>query len=99
MQDRLGVGYGAVHSVETVPAGLPSLQLLDVHRTLDEIAAAAGPGSKSTKARLLAVLMSAATRPEQVFLQRLILRNLRQGSLEGLMADAVAAAVGVEPAR
>ncbi len=40
-----------------------------------------------------------ATEGEQRFLGDLIVRNLRQGALEGVMADAVAAALGVTPDR
>ena len=40
-----------------------------------------------------------ATEAEQRFLRDLIVRNLRQGALEGVMADAVAVALGVTPDR
>ena len=36
---------------------------------------------------------------EQEFLRGMILRNLRQGALEGVMADAVASALDVPAAR
>jgi DNA ligase-1 len=43
--------------------------------------------------------MGRATEPEQDFLRGLILKNLRQGALEGVMADAVAAALDVPAER
>jgi DNA ligase-1 len=44
---------------------------------------------------LLNDLFSSATPDEQRFMRDLMLRNLRQGALEGVMADAVAAALDV----
>ena len=47
-----------------------------------------GPGSRLRRESLLAGLLARATDAEQQFLRGLILRNLRQGALEGVMADA-----------
>ncbi|CAN5754132.1 ATP-dependent DNA ligase [soil metagenome] len=99
LQSPLGVGYAAVGAVEVQPALSPSLQVLDVDRILEEISGAAGPGSNAVKNELLDDLFSRATTEEQQFLRGLLLRNLRQGALEGVMADAVALALGVAPAR
>ena len=95
VQSPLGVGYAAVYSVNETPAGSPTLEILDVDRTLDAIANTSGAGSKAARGGLLSELFSAATEVEQEFLRGLILRNLRQGALEGVMAEAVARAVGV----
>ena len=46
----------------------------------------------SERARILAALFAAATTDEQAFLARLLVGELRQGALEGLMIEAVAAA-------
>ena len=94
-QRRLGVGYATVFQVEALPAEEPSLQILEVDHILEEISVTAGPGSQGRKNELLADLLSRATLSEQDFLRGLILRNLRQGALEGVMADAVAAALEV----
>jgi DNA ligase-1 len=94
-QDRLGVGWATVYGVDTAPADEPSLEVLEVDEVLGELAGVAGPGSKQRRHELLERLFSAATADEQRFLQGLILRNLRQGALEGVMADALAAALGV----
>lgn len=48
---------------------------------------------------MLTGLLARATIEEQEFLRGLILRNLRQGALEGVMADAVAVALDVPAAR
>ncbi len=98
-QDRLGVGWATVYGVDAPPAKEPSLELLEVDATLQALAESHGPGSKRHKEELLGELMARATAPEQVFLQGLILRNLRQGALEGIMSDAVARALGEAPER
>jgi ATP-dependent DNA ligase I len=96
LQDRLGVGYASVHAVDAPSASEPMLTLDDVDATLDTIAETSGPGSKAAKADLLASMFGRATAREQDFLRGLILRNLRQGALEGVMADAVAVAIGAD---
>ena len=98
-QDRLGVGWTTVYAIEVAAAGDPSLQILEVDATLDELSAASGAGSKKTRETLLTRLFGRATETEQRFLRDLIVRNLRQGALEGVMADAVAVALGVAPER
>lgn len=98
-QSRLGVGYATVYGVEAEPAVEPTLQILEVDSTLGELSEAAGAGSKQRKETLLLSLMGRATEDEQEFLRSLMLRNLRQGALEGVMADAVAAALDVTPDR
>ena len=98
-QSRLGVGYATVFGVEVPSAIDPVLEVLVVDAALDAIAAASGAGSKRRRENLLEDLLSRATSTEQVFLRGLILRNLRQGALEGVMADAVAVALGVPAER
>jgi DNA ligase-1 len=98
-QSRLGVGYATVYGVDAPPASEASLDISEVDAVLEALVAISGPGSKQRRESLLAGLLGRATRAEQDFLRGLILRNLRQGALEGVMADAVAAAVGVTPDR
>jgi DNA ligase-1 len=98
-QGRLGVGWATVHGVEATPAVVPGLELLEVDSTLQALAATSGAGSKQRRESLLGDLLARATNAEQGFLRDLILRNLRQGALEGVMADAVAAALGVAAER
>ena len=96
LQDRLGAGYAAVSVIDEPPADSASLTVAEVDGTLERVAATSGAGSKAAKAELLASLFAGATDPEQDFLRGLILRNLRQGALEGVMADAVAEAIEVD---
>jgi len=97
LQDRLGAGYATVYAIETDPADEATLTLADVDAALAELASTSGPGSKAARAELLSSLFARATADEQDFLRGLILRNLRQGALEGVMADAVAEAIGADP--
>lgn len=98
-QSPLGVGHATVYSIEATPARTAGLQIVEVDRLLDRVASTSGTGSKSIKEGLIADLMGQATHREQEFLRGLLLRNLRQGALEGLMAEAVAEALSVDPDR
>ena len=94
-QGRLGVGYAALADPAAPAAGAASLELQEVAHLLDAVAAAGGPGSRQRRAELLHCLLSRATVEEQHFLRRLLLQELRQGALEGIMVEALAAAAGV----
>lgn len=94
-QDRLNVGYATVSAVEVEASSEPTLQILEVDATLDEVAHVSGPGSKMRREDLLSGLLARATIAEQDYLRGLVLRNLRQGALEGVMVDALAAALGI----
>ena len=98
-QDRLGVGWATIYAIDAAPADNPSLEILDVDETLGDLARVSGPGSKKMRESLLGGMFGRATEAEQRFLRDLIVRNLRQGALEGVMADAVAVALGVTPDR
>ena len=77
---------------------VPALTLMEVDATLDQIARASGRGSIADRTRLLSALFARATTREQEFLARLLLGELRQGALEGLMIEAVAAAADLPAA-
>jgi DNA ligase-1 len=66
--------------------------LTDTDRRLDEIATVEGTGSQARRNAQLSGLLASATADEQLFLRRLLLGELRQGALEGVMTDAVVAA-------
>jgi len=98
-QGRSGVGYALIRDAQ--PAGnieSPGLTLAEVDSTLDQIARARGRGSLAERTRLLSTLFASATAREQEFLARLLLGELRQGALEGLMIEAVAAAADLPAA-
>ncbi len=94
-QERLGIGHVTVGAARPPAVARPDLTIIDVDTILEEISQTSGHGSKGRKEALLAGLLGRATKAEQLFLRGLILRNLRQGALDGVMADAVAAALEV----
>jgi DNA ligase-1 len=101
-QRKLGVGPATIFDMRSgVSAAAPSLTLKDVHDALHRIATASGLGSQQERKRILAKLFARATEFEQEFLLRLLLGELRQGALAGLMVDAIAeaAAVGLPQVR
>jgi DNA ligase-1 len=92
-QGRIGLGPAAVHSARPgAVAAQDSLELVEVDRCFSEIAAGSGPRSNRERLERFEKLLRRATAPEQEFLVRLVLGELRQGALEGLMAEAVARA-------
>jgi DNA ligase-1 len=98
-QGRRGIGYALIRSAHPeVAAGSPTLSLTDVDRAIDGVLQASGRGSAAERKRLLAELLGLATQQEQAFLVRLLLGELRQGALEGLMIEAVAQAASLPPA-
>jgi DNA ligase 1 len=95
-QGRLGVGYARLRALWGAPAAAEStLELAEVHRTLDELRHIAGSGSSERRARTLGGLLARATGDERAFLLRLLVGELRQGALEGVMMEAVARAFAV----
>jgi DNA ligase-1 len=98
-QGRLGIGYATLSELRGGPASVaPSLTLGGVDQALARIAATSGKGSAGERARQLGELFGRATRVEQDFLVRLLVGELRQGALEGVMIEAIAAAAGVPAA-
>ncbi len=90
---RLGVGPAKLREVRSVrPAAGPELGVGDVVGAFGGVAAVSGRGSGAERLRLLRDLLGRATEQEQTFLVRLMMGELRQGALEGLMLDAVARA-------
>lgn len=94
-QGRIGIGYASLAAQGGTPAAQPGLALREVDATLARIATTAGKGSAAARGALLRTLFERATAPEQDFLIRLLVGELRQGALEGVMIDAIAAAAGL----
>jgi DNA ligase 1 len=93
-QGRVGVGWRGLASLDVVHATEPSLAILDVDATLDELLGASGAGSTSSRTALLQGLAARATAAEWDFVARVIVGELRTGALEGVLLDAIAAASG-----
>jgi DNA ligase-1 len=99
-QGRIGLGWAALRAARAGarPAERAILQLLEVDGAFDRVLSVAGRGSAGERARLLGELFSRATAEEQEFLVRLVLGELRQGALAGLMEEGLARAAEVPAA-
>ncbi|MFB6809553.1 ATP-dependent DNA ligase [Streptomyces sp. NPDC056387] len=96
-QGRPGVGWRALgRDVEA--AAEPTLTVTAVDAAVTELAAVAGPGSQAERRRVLDALLGAATEPEQRFLRSLLSGEVRQGALDAIALEGVAAAAGVPAA-
>jgi DNA ligase-1 len=93
---RVGVGWSTLAGATPPPAAPPpGLTLTEVERELRRLGQSAGPGSRRGRGEVLNALLKRATEPEQRFLRSLIMRDLRQGALAGMVVEAVAAAAGL----
>jgi DNA ligase 1 len=94
-QDKLGLGWATLQSaLPGTAADTPSMDVLEVNQRLEQIARVSGKGSARQKQLLLAELLSRLTADEQRFLSGLIVGELRQGALDGVMVEAIARAAG-----
>ncbi|HWA38600.1 MAG TPA: ATP-dependent DNA ligase [Burkholderiales bacterium] len=96
-QGRLSVPFAALRSAQA-PGGESRLTVQDVDRAFESLKGMRGKGVAQRRATALRELFVRATPSEQDFLARLIIGELRQGALEGVMLDAVAAAADVPAA-
>jgi DNA ligase-1 len=94
-QGRIGIGYATLAALRGGHAGEPTLTVGDVDAALARIAAIGGKGSAAARSAELAALFARSTAAEQDFLVRLLVGELRQGALEGVMIEAIAAAAAV----
>src|SRR5688572_19665360 len=99
-QGRIGVGWATVADASAgEPAISPTLELLEVDRVFGALQRVKGKGSAAERLRLMRELFARATPDEQRFLSALMVGEVRQGALEGVMLDAVAKAADVPAAR
>src|SRR5215207_3923481 len=94
-QGRIGVGWSTLSGLGVDPAPAASLTIGQVDQALTELASTSGPGSTAARTARLLDLFGRATEPEASFLYRLLVGELRQGALEGVMTDAVSKAAAV----
>jgi DNA ligase 1 len=95
-QGKIGLGWRTIQAAtsDTTASGAP-LTLLEVDRAFDAIAADAGPGSTERRAQALRALFGRTDAAGRRFLGELVLGELRQGALDGLVRDAIARAAGL----
>jgi ATP-dependent DNA ligase I len=106
-QRQIGVGYAAIGGLlgaapatvaDAAPTARPDagpLTLADTDAAFAAIGAVAGAGAQAERRRLLGEVFARASETERSFLTRLLAGELHQGALEGVMAEAVARAAGV----
>jgi DNA ligase-1 len=95
-QGRIGVGWASLSAApKGTAATAPELSILDVDRTISELAGLTGSGSVAARGAALAELFARTTEAEQDFIYRLLVGEIRQGALDGVMTDAVARAADV----
>src|SRR4051794_7635714 len=93
---QLGVGWATVRDAPG-PASAPQLTVGEVAAELARIGALAGAGSQTARRAAVHGLLARATEPEQRLLRGLLLGDLRQGALAGVVTEAVARAADVPP--
>ena len=93
-QRRTGLGWRGLSSLPE-PATGSSLTVLEVHEDFERIAALAGSGSQAARAAAVADLFGRATEDEQRWLRSVVTGEVRQGALDSLVQEALAAAADV----
>ncbi|MEU9115436.1 ATP-dependent DNA ligase [Streptomyces sp. NPDC048483] len=96
-QGRIGVGWSVLR--EPVPAAeRATLTVREVDAALTGLAGVGGAGAQGERRRRVGELMAAATGQEQRFLLGLLTGEVRQGALDALAAEGLAAATEVPAA-
>jgi DNA ligase 1 len=93
-QRRTGLGWRGVSDLPA-PAASPTLEVLEVHELFERIAALSGAGSQAARKAAVAELFGRATADEQAWLRGVVTGAVRQGALDALLQEAVAAAASV----
>jgi DNA ligase 1 len=97
-QGRIGIGHALLQPAsELPPAHSSALSLKDVDHAISEIAEVRGGGAGKRRAELIKDLFRKATAAEQRFLLQLLMGELHQGALEGIMIEAIAFAADCRP--
>jgi DNA ligase-1 len=93
-QRRTGLGWRGLQSLPA-PAARPSLDVLEIDAAFETLAQVAGVGSALLRQQMANDLFGHATAAEQTYLRGLVTGELRQGALDALVLDAIAAAAEV----
>jgi DNA ligase-1 len=92
-QGRIGIGWRAIEAA--MPASPPSGEeptLTEVDRVLAQLSADGGPGSAGRRRAALGALLERADEPGRQLLAQLLMGEVRQGALDGLVREAIARA-------
>jgi DNA ligase 1 len=100
-QGRIGIGYAVLSTAAAAqpPAADASLSIAHTDQVLTEISHTHGSGSAARRLELLRSLLALATADEREFLLPLLVGELRQGALAGVMLDAIVSASQIPAAR
>ncbi len=92
-QGRIGIGWRVIEEsmVDTEPTG-DGLELIELNERLHALAADQGAGSTERRIRALRQLFERISPAERRFLSALLVGEVRQGALEGLVVEAIAQA-------
>jgi ATP-dependent DNA ligase I len=90
-QRQIGVGWATLRDAPPAAAE-PSLTVAHVEETFSRVGALSGAGSQTARRDAVRDLLARATEDEQRFLTALLLGDIGQGALAGVMTDAVAKA-------
>jgi DNA ligase-1 len=93
-QRRTGVGWRGLSTLPP-PASAPSLSLTEVDARLAALAELSGTGSATARKAAVDALFGKLTDQEQDYLRGLMTGAVRQGALDSVMLDAIAAAADV----
>ena len=93
-QRRTGVGWASLSAVPP-PADVATLTVREVDAAFEQIAAVGGQGSAVIRSAAVEALFGRATEPEQHLLRGLVFDEIRQGALDSLVQDGLAAAFEV----
>jgi DNA ligase-1 len=98
-QGRIGFGWRTIENalVEAPPEGEP-LSLVDLDQRLAEVVSLKGSGSTEGRTQVLREIFARSPEAERRFLVGLLLGEVRQGALDGLVQEAIAKATGLPPA-
>jgi DNA ligase-1 len=95
-QGRLGIGWATLQEAFKGSSFQPNpLSLIDLDLYLESIAREKGSGSSGRKVQSLREILSHSEEREKEFLAKLIMGEIRQGALEGLVLEALAQATSL----
>jgi DNA ligase-1 len=94
-QGKIGIGWASLSAIEVPASAEPSLTVDDLRLALSRVQDTTGAGSSRARGAILSEMLGRATEAESGFVRRLLVGELRQGALEGLMTEAVAKAAGL----
>ncbi len=98
-QGRVGIGWASLQRVvdqASVVASEPSITIAEFDQLISDIAETTGSGSEQARVDLIVATIDRATATERPFMTSVLLGELRQGALAGVVTDAVAKAAGLK---